>query len=283
MRQLPHPLLLLLAALALLVSGCGGARAGQQGTIILATTTSTQDSGLLEDLLPAFTADTGWEVKPVAVGTGQALALGRRGEADALLVHAPAAERELVATGTTGRRLLVMHNDFVLVGPRDDPAGVRGMPPADALQRIASQRQLFVSRGDDSGTEKKELTLWERAGTSPSGSWYQSTGQGMGATLRVASEKGGYTLTDRATFLAQRDTFDLEVLVEGDPNLINIYHVVEMTTAGGDGVNEQGAAAFADWIVSPPAQQIIADLGNAEYGQPLFVPDAGKTVAELTG
>lgn len=283
MRQLPHPLLLLLAALALLVSGCGGAGAGQQGTIILATTTSTQDSGLLEELLPAFTADTGWEVKPVAVGTGQALELGRRGEADALLVHAPAAERELVATGTTGRRLLVMHNDFVLVGPRDDPAGVRGMPPADALQRIASQRQLFVSRGDDSGTEKKELALWERAGTSPSGPWYQSTGQGMGATLRVASEKGGYTLTDRATFLAQRDTLDLEVLVEGDPNLINIYHVVEMTTAAGDGVNEQGAAAFADWIVSPPAQQIIADLGNAEYGQPLFVPDAGKTVAELTG
>jgi tungstate transport system substrate-binding protein len=283
MRQLPHPLLLLLAALALLVSGCGGAGTGQQGTIILATTTSTQDSGLLEELLPAFTADTGWEVKPVAVGTGQALELGRRGEADALLVHAPAAERELVATGTTGRRLLVMHNDFVLVGPRDDPAGVRGMPPADALQRIASQRQLFVSRGDDSGTEKKELALWERAGTSPSGPWYQSTGQGMGATLRVASEKGGYTLTDRATFLAQRDTLDLEVLVEGDPNLINIYHVIEMTTAAGDGVNEQGAAAFADWIVSPPAQQIIADLGNAEYGQPLFVPDAGKTVAELTG
>lgn len=283
MRQLPHPLLLLLAALALLVSGCGGAGAGQQGTIILATTTSTQDSGLLEELLPAFTADSGWQVKPIAVGTGQALELGRRGEADALLVHAPAAERELVATGTTGRRLLVMHNDFVLVGPAGDPAGVRGAPAADALQRIASQRQLFVSRGDDSGTERKELALWERAGTSPSGPWYQSTGQGMGATLRVASEKGGYTLTDRATFLAQRGTLDLEVLVEGDPGLINIYHVIEMTRAAGDGVNEQGAAAFADWVVSPPAQQIIADLGNAEYGQPLFVPDAGKTVAELPG
>lgn len=278
-----HPLLLLVAALALLASGCGGTSTAQQQPIILATTTSTQDSGLLEELLPAFTADTGWEVKPLAVGTGQALELGRRGEADVLLVHAPPAERELVATGTTGRRLLVMHNDFALVGPGDDPAGVRGLPPARALQRIANQQQLFVSRGDDSGTEKKELALWEQAGTSPSGRWYQSTGQGMGETLRVASEKGGYTLTDRATFLAQRDTLALDVLVEGDPNLLNIYHVIEMTTAAGDAVNERGAAAFADWIVSPPAQRLIAGFGKARYGRPLFVPDAGKTVTELRG
>lgn len=283
MRRSPHPLLLLLAVLALLISGCGGTGAAQQRPIILATTTSTQDSGLLEALLPAFTADTGWEVKPLAVGTGQALELGRRGEADALLVHAPAAERELVATGTTGRRLLVMHNDFVIVGPAGDPAGVRGASAADALRRIAGGRQLFVSRGDDSGTERKELTLWRHAGPAPSGPWYQSTGQGMGATLRVAGEKGGYTLTDRATFLAQRDTLELEVLVEGDPRLINIYHVIEMTSAAGNGVQQDGAAAFADWIVSPAAQQIIAGFGEAQYGQPLFVPDAGKNVAELTG
>ncbi len=277
------PLLLLVAALALLLSGCGGTGGAPQQSLILATTTSTQDSGLLEELLPAFTADTGWQVKPIAVGTGQALELGRRGEADVLLVHAPAAERELVATGTTGRRLLVMHNNFVLVGPASDPAGVRGAPAADALVRIAGGRHLFVSRGDDSGTEKKELTLWEQAGIAPSGQWYQSTGQGMGATLRVASEKRGYTLTDRATFLAQRDTLDLEVLVEGDPGLINIYHVIEMTTAAGDAVQQDGAAAFADWIVSPVAQEMIGEFGIDEYGRPLFVPDAGKTVAELTG
>ncbi|MQA14262.1 MAG: tungsten ABC transporter substrate-binding protein [Pseudonocardiaceae bacterium] len=285
-RRSPHPLLLLLATLGLVAAACGSpgqaAGPGDERSLILATTTSTQDSGLLEELLPAFTADTGWQVKPIAVGTGQALELGRRGEVDVLLVHAPPAEKKLVATGTTGRRLLVMHNDFVLVGPATDPAGIRDEAAADALGGIAGARQLFVSRGDDSGTEKKELALWEQAGISPSGGWYQSTGQGMAATLRVASEKRGYTLTDRATFLALRDTLDLEVLVEGDPGLLNPYHVIEMTTAAGDSVREEGAAAFADWLVSARAQKIIAGFGVREYGRPLFVPDAGKSVSELT-
>jgi tungstate transport system substrate-binding protein len=276
-------LLALVAALALLLSGCGGTGGAQQQSLILATTTSTQDSGLLEVLLPAFSEDTGWQVKPVAVGTGQALEMGRRGEADVLLVHAPPAERELVATGVTGRRLLVMHNDFVIVGPPGDPAGIAGASAPEALSRIAEAQALFISRGDDSGTEKKELALWEAAGIEPSGSWYQETGQGMGATLRVASEKGGYTLTDRATFLSQRDTLDLEVHNEGDPRLLNIYHLIEITSAAGDRVREDGGRAFADWITSPRAQQMIGKFGIDEFGQPLFVPDAGKTVEQLAG
>ncbi len=278
-----RPLLVLVAALALLLSGCGGTGGAQQQSLILATTTSTRDSGLLEKLLPAFTADTGWQVKPIAVGTGQALEMGRRGEADVLLVHAPPAERKLVATGVTGRRLLVMHNDFVIVGPAGDPVGIAGVPAPEALRRIAEAQALFVSRGDDSGTEKKELALWEEAGIDPTGTWYQSTGQGMGATLRVASETGGYTLTDRATFLAQRDTLALEVHNEGDPRLLNIYHVIEITKVAGDRVRADGGRAFATWITSPSAQQMIEKFGIDEFGRPLFVPDAGKSVTELTG
>lgn len=251
--------------------------------LVLATTTSTQDSGLLDELLPAFTADTGWTAQTIAVGSGQAIELGRRGEADALLVHSPAAEQELVAQGSTGRRLLVMHNDFVLVGPAADPAGIAGAAPAEALARIATAQAPFVTRGDDSGTEARELDLWADAGVEPGGPWYTSTGQGMGATLRVASERGGYTLSDRATFLAQRDTLELEVINEGDPSLLNIYHVIEMTATAGDGVRVDGAQAFADWIVGPDAQRRIGEFGAEEFGEALFVPDAGKSVDELGG
>lgn len=280
-------------ALGLLLIGCGGGpsseggdgaqAAAAEGTLVLATTTSTQDSGLLEVLLPAFTAATGWEVTPLAVGTGQALELGERGEADVLLVHAPAAERELVATGTTGRRLLVMHNDFLLVGPAADPAMVEGLPVSDALKRIAAAEAPFVSRGDGSGTETKELELWEQAEITPAGGWYQSTGQGMGATLRVASEKAGYTLTDRATYLAQEDSLDLAPLVEGDPGLLNLYHVIEMTMEAGSRVQVDGAAAFTDWIVGPEAQRMIGEFGTETYAQPLFTPDAGATEEQLAG
>lgn len=269
--------LALLAAVLALLPGCGT----EQRSLVLATTTSTQDTGLLDELLPAFAAATGWDVKPVAVGSGQALELGRRGEADVLLVHSPAAERELVATGTTSRRLLVMHNDFVLVGPAADPAGIGGVPTAEAIRRIAAGQHVFVSRGDGSGTEARERQLWQQAGVEPSGAWYTSTGQGMGATLRVASERAGYTLTDRATFLAQRDTLALTVLNEGDPGLLNIYHVIDMTTRAGPAVRPDGAAAFADWMVSPAAQRMIGEFGVAEFGRPLFVPDAGKTVEQL--
>ncbi|MBW0088543.1 substrate-binding domain-containing protein [Pseudonocardia sp. KRD-184] len=266
----------LVAVALLLLVGCGGPAAGPSAerSLILATTTSTQDSGLLDALLPAFTADTGWGVKTVAVGSGQAIELGRRGEADVLLVHSPAAEEALVAEGATGQRRLVMHNDFVLVGPASDPAGVRGAGAAEAMTRIAGAGTVFVSRGDDSGTDAREDQLWESAGIAPGGSWYQETGQGMGATLRIADENGGYTLSDRATWLSQPGS--LVVLGEGDPGLLNVYHVIEMTTGAGDRVQPEGAAAFADWILDAPAQQMIGDFGRAEYGQPLFVPDAGK-------
>lgn len=286
MRTIPA----LVLAAVLLIAGCSGPAAtppppaaGPSGekSLILATTTSTQDSGLLDELLPAFTRDTGWQVKTLAVGSGQAIELGRRGEADVLLVHSPAAEEAFVAEGAAGARRLVMHNDFVLVGPADDPARVRGLDGVEAVKKVAAEQALFVSRGDDSGTNAREKDLWKKAGIAPEGSWYQATGQGMGATLRVASEKAGYTLSDRATYLAQRGTLTLDVLSEGDPGLLNVYHVIEMTTKAGERVQPEGARAFADWIVSPPAQQQISGFGQAEFGQPLFVPDAGKDEAAL--
>ena len=270
----------LLLVLLLLVAGCAAGPSDER-SLILATTTSTQDSGLLDVLLPAFTRDTGLQVKTLAVGSGQAIELGRRGEADVLLVHSPAAEEKLMAEGTAGRRLLVMHNDFVIVGPAADPAGIRGAPGPEALSRIAAARAVFVSRGDDSGTHAKEKDLWAKAGVTPGEAWYQATGQGMGATLRVASEKGGYTLSDRATYLAQRASLGLEALSEGDAGLLNVYHVIEMTPKAGDRVQPDAAAAFADWIVSPPAQAEIGRFGTAEFGQPLFTPDAGKDAASL--
>jgi tungstate transport system substrate-binding protein len=215
------------------------------------------------------------------VGSGQAIELGRRGEADVLLVHSPAAEQAFVAEGTAGQRRLVMHNDFVLVGPPNDPAQVRGSNSTGAVTKIAAAQALFVSRGDDSGTNAREKDLWANAGITPEGSWYQATGQGMGATLRVASEKAGYTLSDRATYLAQRDSLSLDVLSEGDPGLLNVYHVIEMTTQAGERVQPEGALAFADWITAPPAQQQIGQFGQAEFGQSLFIPDAGKDEASL--
>ncbi|MGH3757902.1 substrate-binding domain-containing protein [Actinophytocola sp.] len=262
------------------LTACAGtdhaAAPSAEKSLILATTTSTQDSGLLDELLPDFTADTGWRVKPLAVGSGQAIELGRRGEADVLLVHSPEAELEFVAEGTAGGRRLVMHNDFVLVGPPDDPAGIRGVPVAEAMRRIATAESGFVSRGDESGTHARETQLWEEI--TPSGRWYRSTGQGMGATLRVASETSAHTLTDRATYLSQRANLMLEVLNEGDKALLNVYHVIEMTKRAGDRVQPDGAKAFADWIVGPRAQRMIGEFGTEE---PLFVPDAGKDESTL--
>jgi len=200
-----HSMAGLVLAAVLLVGGCSSPAApappaagpSAEKSLILATTTSTQDSGLLDELLPVFTRDSGWQVKTLAVGSGQAIELGRRGEADVLLVHSPAAEQAFVAEGTAGPRRLVMHNDFVLVGPANDPAQIRGLDSTGAVAKIATAQALFVSRGDDSGTNAREKDLWKRAGITPAGSWYQATGQGMGATLRVASEKAGYTLSDR--------------------------------------------------------------------------------------
>jgi tungstate transport system substrate-binding protein len=264
------------AVVLLVLAACGAPPAGASAerSLILATTTSTQDSGLLDDLLPAFTTATGWAVKPVAVGSGQAIEMGRRGEADVLLVHSPAAEEEYVAEGTAGRRMLVMHNDFVLLGPESDPAGARGAAVDEAVRRIAAAGAVFVSRGDESGTHAREKSLWEKAGVPPGAPWYHETGQGMGATLRVAAEKAGYTLSDRATYLSQPD--GLALLVEGDLGLLNVYHVIEVTKRAGERVQPEAAAAFADWITGPDAQRRIGEFGREEYGQPLFVPDAGK-------
>jgi tungstate transport system substrate-binding protein len=251
--------------------------------VILATTTSTQDSGLLDVLLPLFERASGYQVKPIAVGTGQALALGERAEADVVLVHAPDAELAWMAAGHGTQRLLVMHNDFVLVGPPNDPAAIRGAPTAvEALQRIAATRAPFVSRGDNSGTDILEKALWQRAGLAPVGSaWYLEVGQGMGQTLNVADDRRAYTLTDRGTWLARRNSLDLPILVEGDPGLLNVYHVMPVNPARSDRVNAAGGEAFALWLVSPQAQGAIAEYGVDRYGQPLFYPDAGRGEADL--
>jgi tungstate transport system substrate-binding protein len=249
-------------------------------TIILATTTSTQDSGLLDVLLPAFQKETGYFVKTISVGSGQAMAMGKRGEADVLLVHSPADEQRFMDEGYGLNRRLVMHNDFIVVGPPADPAKIKGAKSSkDALKRIAEAGALFISRGDNSGTHAKEKGLWKAAGVNAEGQkWYQQTGLGMGETLNVASEKGGYTLTDRATYLALHKArrFALDVLVEREPLLLNVYHVIEVNPAKWPKVNAAGARAFADFVVSPKAQEIIGRSGVDKVGSPLFVPDAGK-------
>ncbi len=244
--------------------------------LILATTTSTQDSGLLDELIPRFEKQSGYQVKTIAVGSGQAMAMGRRGEADVLLVHSPEAEKALVAEGAGVNRRLVMHNDFILVGPAWDPAGIRSHTAMEALQRIAAAKATFLSRGDNSGTHAMELKLWKGAGVAFEGqAWYQQTGQGMGQTLAIASEKRAYTLSDRGTYLAVRKKLELALLHEGDPSLRNVYHVIEVNPARFPKVNAAGARAFADFMVSKDVQARIKEFGIATYGAPLFFPDAG--------
>jgi tungstate transport system substrate-binding protein len=251
--------------------------------IILATTTSTQDTGLLDELVPILEDESGYNVKVIAVGSGQALAMGERGDADVLLAHAPASEVELVDSGVAINRQLVMHNDFIIVGPEDDPAGIKGMTAADGLAAIYDKGATFVSRGDDSGTHKAELALWKKANLDPAGqSWYEQSGQGMGATLTIASQTGAYTLADRGTYLAQKENLELAVLVEGDPVLFNIYHVMQVNPDKFDLVNGPGGEAFVEFMVSDATQAIIKDFGVDKFGQPLFIPDAGKDEAELT-
>ena len=277
-----RPWTALILAFALVLAACTPAApaapaAPANPELILATTTSTRDSGLLDVLLPVFQEKSGYQVKMVAVGSGQALKMGEEGNADVLLVHAPAAEKELMEKGFGKERLLVMHNDFIFVGPKEDPAGVKGVSaPADVLKKIAEAKAVFVSRGDDSGTHKMELSLWKAAGVTPEGDWYLQSGQGMGETLRIASEKAGYTLTDRATYLAQKDTLQLEILVEGDASLLNIYHVITVNPEKWPKVNVDGAKAFADFLVAADTQRMISEFGVEKYGQPLFFADAGK-------
>jgi len=244
--------------------------------LILATTTSTQDSGLLDELIPRFEKQTGYAVKTIAVGSGQAIAMGRRGEADVLLVHSPEAEKALVADGSGVNRRLVMHNDFILVGPAWDPAGIRSHTAMEALQRIAATKATFLSRGDNSGTHAMELKLWKAAGLPfEAQAWYQQTGQGMGQTLAIAAEKKAYTLSDRGTYLALQKKLGLAILHEGDPSLRNVYHVIEVNPTRFPKVNATGARAFADFMVSKDVQARIKEFGIATFGSPLFFPDAG--------
>jgi tungstate transport system substrate-binding protein len=275
MRRLVSVLAAVLAAAG---AGCGGSGKKE---LILATTTSTQDSGLLSVLIPAFEKDSGYTVKTVAVGSGQAIALGQKGEADVLLVHSPADELKLMATGKAGPRLLVMHNDFVLVGPPSDPAHVKGAAIAAAMKAIASADAPFISRGDASGTNQFELKVWKAAGITPKGAWYEKSGQGMGATLQIAAQKQAYTIADRGTWLATGNGKGLAILVQGGSGLLNVYHVIEMSRKAGSKVNVNGAKAFADWIVSPRAQALIGSFKKAQFGRSLFVPDAGKTDAQV--
>ena len=250
--------------------------------LILATTTSTQDSGLLDVLVPAFEQATGYVVKTVAVGSGQALQMGQDGNADVLLVHSPAAEKTFMDAGWGVDRRLVMHNYFQVVGPSGDVAGIKGLASAaDAFKKVAAASATFVSRGDGSGTETKELAIWKTAGITPKGNaWYLQSGQGMGPTLQIASEKGGYTLTDNATFLANKPKLSLVVLVQGDPVLLNIYHVISVNPAKWPKVNAAGAQAFADYVMSAAGQQLIAGFGS-QYGGSLFVADAGKAESDV--
>ncbi len=251
----------------------------QQHEVLLATTTSTRDAGLLDSLLPVFERRTGLKVKVIAVGSGQALEMGRRGDADVVLAHAPDAERALTDSGYFLRRRLVMHNDFLLVGPASDPAGLRGMNDAvAAMRRIAERRGLFVSRGDRSGTHLLEQKLWRLAGIRlPSeGEWYVESGQGMAATLQMTDQKRAYTISDRATYLAWRDKLQLVPLTEGDTLLYNVYHVMEVNPRNAPRLNVAGGRALADFFVSLEAQALIGEFGKSRFGQSLFVADAGK-------
>jgi tungstate transport system substrate-binding protein len=241
----------------------------------LATTTSTQDSGLLDELLPMFEQQSGIKVKVVAVGSGQAMELGRRGDADVLLVHSPAAERRFMEQGFGAKRLAVMYNDFVVVGPAEDSAQIKATPvAAEAFKDVAAGKTPFVSRGDDSGTHTKEREIWKAAGLQPEGDWYISAGAGMAQALRVANERQAYILTDRATYLTLKNELDLVVLVEGDERLLNRYSVITINPARHPHVQVDEAARFAEFMVSAKGQTTIGAFGVERFGQRLFVPDA---------
>jgi tungstate transport system substrate-binding protein len=274
-----------LVMMAWLAAGCGAALAPAGAsttpppasrTILLATTTSTQDSGLLDVLVPDFEKKTGYQVKTSAVGTGAALAIGARGDADVLLVHAPSLEADFMKAGNGGRRLFVMHNDFIVVGPPSDPAKIKGKLVLDALKTIAAAQAPFISRGDNSGTDVLEKSLWKQAGLAPAKPWYVEAATGMGQTLTIASEKNAYTITDRSTYLSQKARLQLDILNGGDPPLLNYYHVITVNAAKFPKVNIAGANAFADYLVHPDTQKIIAAFGIDKLGQQLFFPDAGK-------
>ncbi len=260
---------LLCLLLAMLV-GLNTAQA--QDRLRMATTTSTDNSGLLKILHPPFEAQYGIKVDVIAVGTGKALRLGSQGDVDLVFVHAPQAEQKFVASGAGVERLPVMHNDFVILGPEGDYAGIAYLDDASkALKRIAETQEVFISRGDDSGTHKKELALWQAAGREPGGDWYLAVGQGMGAVLTIADDKQAYTLADRGTYLAYRDKMSLKVLLEGDPDLHNPYHVIMVNPAQHPHVNQKAARAYMAFIRGAQGQSLIRDYRI--NGEPLFYPD----------
>jgi len=280
---------LLFSLLIVLASALGACAPATQSApsnpnLILATTTSTQDSGLLDVLIPLFETESGYTVQTVAVGSGQAMKMGEEGNADVLLVHAPASEVTFMENGFGKDRALVMHNDFIIVGPASDPAGIKGTAVVEALKLISARSGTFVSRGDDSGTHKAELALWKKAEFDPkaaASAWYLESGQGMGATLAIASEKNAYTLTDRATYLANKANLQLEILVEGDKSLLNVYHVITVNNEKWPKANYDGAVTFLKFMTESSTQKTISQFGVDKFGQPLFYPDADKTDADL--
>jgi tungstate transport system substrate-binding protein len=256
----------------ILACGCGAKPAP---SITLATTTSVQDSGLLDMLVPMFREQTGIEVKVVAVGTGRALEIARRGDADALIVHDPESEQRFMDEGHGESRRQIMHNDFVVVGPGDDPAKIRGTTTAvAALAQIAERQATFVSRGDESGTHLREKSIWKKVGIEPKGDWHVQAGAGMAAVLRMADEKRAYTLSDRGTFLALRDKIDLTILLEGDGMLLNRYSVIVVKADKHSAEAHERARHFAEFLVAPATQKAIGEFGVERFGQPLFLPDA---------
>ncbi len=262
---------LLTAAAIVLAAFFGCSRpAVSHRPLILATTTSTQESGLLDVLLPLFREESNIEVKAVAVGSGQALELGRRGDADILLTHAPRSEQQFMAEGYGEQRTPVMYNDFVLVGPKADPAAIRGQKIVEALRHIAHTESRFVSRGDDSGTHMKEVQIWEAADVRPTSAWYIRAGAGMAATLRMANEKGAYTLSDRGTFLAQRTGLELVILSHGEPMLRNQYAAIVVSSQKHPHVQFQAARRFIEFLGSQKAQATIREFGVEKHGEPLF-------------
>jgi tungstate transport system substrate-binding protein len=250
--------------------------------LILATTTSTQDSGLLDYLLPMFTEETGIIFKVIAVGSGQALQLGKDGNADVLLVHSPSAEKDFMTAGDGVRREDVMYNDFVILGPADDPAGIKGMTSAvDAFKKLQETSSIFISRGDDSGTHNKEKSIWAKTEITPEGSWYVSAGQGMAEVLTMADEQQAYTLSDRATYLTRKQTgLKLDIMVEGDKTLFNPYGVIAVNPAKNPAIKEDLANQFIDWIISVPVQEKIAEFGLDTFGQSLFTPSSALWLVE---
>lgn len=268
--------------LTLLVGACAPKPANP--TLILATTSSVQDSGLLDILIPLFEKENGYTVQTVAVGSGAAIQMGREGNADVLFVHSPTDEKTLMSEGFGKERVLIAHNDFIIVGPEADPAGIKGLSPVEAFKAIAAAESKFVARADKSGTSTKELGFWKKAELDPATTtpdWYIETGQGMGASLMIASEKCAYILTDRGTYLASQANLQLVLLVEGDPSLLNVYHIITINPEKWQKVNYEGALAFMNFMLSSSTQDVMAQFGVDQFGIPLFYPDGGKTDADL--